>query len=129
MEDYFNPSRPLHDLLEDKHTVLGYYVGFTESDSPSSPSCPHAPPEGKNIHLSQPNQRFFWHVNKNAPYKTEPLALYSSNVVPSPDFLRDRWARIMDKWGQSMKNAYVLNPKSYISMFRINFPALRILLI
>ena len=116
MEDYFNPNRPLQELQKDKRTVLGHYVGFTESDSPSSPGCPID--SGKELpNLPRPNYRFFWHTNENAPFETERLALYSSNVVPSPDFLRDRWAGIMDKWGQSMKNAYVLNLKSYISKF------------
>jgi len=44
-------------------------------------------------------------MNKKAPYETEFSALTSSNVVPSPNSLKERWVGIMDQWGQSMKNA------------------------
>jgi hypothetical protein len=120
MEDYFNPSRPLHDLQKDERSVQGYYVGFKEQPEAMSrgqAGCTtklkqltldintRSPDLGPNYHW-----QFFWYMNKNlkASYGTEFSALNLVNVVPSPDFLRERWAEIMDKWGQSMKNAYVL---------------------
>ena len=120
MEDYFN--QPVDDLRKDQRPVLSHYVGFTEwaPASIDGPGCPPSPSKGTQS--PYPNRRFFWHMSNKA--------LTSSNVVPSPDFLRQRWARIMDQWGQSLKNAYVvLNSKSYVSSFKFKFVALRTLLI
>jgi len=111
MEDYFN--QPLEELRKDERLVLGYHVGFSEWSplSTSTPGCaksktaPPTSPGDTNTQLRHPNCRFFWHMNKKAPYESEISELYSSKVVPSPDFLRERWAGIMDQWGQSMKNA------------------------
>jgi isopenicillin N synthase-like dioxygenase len=106
MEDYFNQS--LEDLRQDERIVQGYYVGFSDC-SPrytSTGSCPKSPsPPPKSTQSPHPNYRYSWHMNKKASYESEFPALNSSNVVPSPDFLRERWTRIMDQWGQSMKNA------------------------
>ena len=135
MEDYFN--QPLDDLRKDEHSVLGHYVGFTARavSGTTGQGCPGlgASAEGQGTSTGQGtsksfgistqplaprlNNKFFWHMGKNlkAPYETQLpallvlAALNSSNVVPSPDFLRKRWAGIMDQWGKSMRNAYVLN--------------------
>ena len=109
MEDYFN--QPVKDLRKDERFELGYYVGFTESLQASivGGGCPTIKPEGDNFPRTgtQPNYKFYWHMNKKAPYETQPEipTLTSYNVVP--DF--PRWDKIMDQWGQSLKNAYVLN--------------------
>lgn len=42
------------------------------------------------------------------PYGTEYPALNAANVVPQADELKERWPAIMEKWGSSMKNAYVV---------------------
>jgi hypothetical protein len=117
MEDYFN--QPLDDLRKDERLVLGHFVGFTALSLASTsggpcpgPGAPLCSPEMESGGITlQANYRFLWHMSKQAHYETQSQvsALTSSNVVPSPDFLRERWTGIMDQWGQSMKNAYVLN--------------------
>ena len=143
MEDYFNRSRPLHNLKKDQRLVQGLQA--TGSKSPTSATnepcrLPKYPTSDTHLHSHQKvhvfnsaknnkntwtfrcDYKFFWHLNEKASYGTEFSAL---NVVPSPDFLRERWAGTMDQWEQSMENAYVLNSKSYISNFRFNFLVLR----
>ena len=122
MEDYFSQS--LEDLRKDQRSVLGYYAGFTEwvPASISEETCPPLIPPCNGTHPPYPNCRFLWHMSNKE--------LTSSNIVPSPNYLRQRWAGIMDKWAQSLKNAYVvLNSKSYVSSFKFKFLALRTLLI
>ena len=56
-------------------------------------------------------------MNQKARPETEHPALHLSNVVPSPDFLRERWVGIMNQWGQSLEFAYVLNSKTQSFIF------------
>jgi hypothetical protein len=107
MEDYFN--QPLDDLRKDERPLAGQshfqVVGFTEratawvANEPCTQttcSLVTIPPAVLDIST----RRFLWHMNE-----TQSPALNSSNVVPSADFLRERWTGITDQWGQSMKNA------------------------
>ena len=120
MEDYFN--QPLDELQKDERPELGYQVGVT-LELTERPKCavdepclkiiealkPSERPLDISAHSPDPKCRFFWSMSEKPPYETQFPALNSSNVVPSADFLKDRWAGIMDQWGKSMKNAYVLN--------------------
>ena len=129
MEDYFN--QPLEDLQEDERVVLDHHTGFSHKAPPSStqPGCTAAAQYANSkTHSPHSNLRFFWHMNKEAPSEAERSALCSANVVPSADFLRERWVEIMNQWGQTMEFAYVLNSKAYISKV-YNFLASRALLI
>jgi len=108
MEDYF--IQPLDDLQKDERPELGCGVGFTGRVSwvPGQQCIPSRKLSEKSLDSTQsphPNYRFLWSMSEKAPYETQFPALNSSNVVPSADFLRERWAGIMNQWGQSMKNA------------------------
>ena len=110
MEDYFN--QPLDDLRKDGRPELkSNHVGFAEqaTSSTSDRGCPQKISDVGTSSLLG-NRRFFWHMS---------AALSPFNVVPSSEFLRERWVGTMDQWGGSMKNAYVLNSKFYISEFKI----------
>ena len=137
MEDYFN--QPPDDLRRDERPgpfFTGFTGGGTWvtdqscveqgtkanyksilSTSTSSSMSKEAPSETSTDIMSKkapsetpfdisarspgPNYRFLWNMSKL-------LALNRPNVVPSAAFLSERWW-IMNQWGQSMENAYVLN--------------------
>ena len=132
MEDYFN--QPLDDLRKhsrieplDRDNLRSFpstisepldrdnlrKIQFFNSGSGSSSSqvllagfrdgvTPYLAPLGCPLNSdpavspTHPSCKFFYYMKKN-------------ENVPSPDFLSERWDRIMDQWGQSMKYAYVLN--------------------
>lgn len=58
-------------------------------------------------HSPDPKCRFFWKMSEKPPYETEYPALNAANVVPRAEDIRARWTPIMEKWGKSMKTAYV----------------------
>ena len=123
MEDYFNQSPD--DLRKDERSVSGHIMGFTKRVfSSTDQGCPDV--SAKSISAeSSTNSRFLWQMSTdapnvtpspalismslNAPDVTQRSALNSSNVVTSEIRLRPQWRAIMNKWGQSMRNAYVLN--------------------
>lgn len=59
-------------------------------------------------HQPDPKCRFFYKMSEKPPYDTQFPALNAPNVVPQAPELKERWTPIMEKWGESMKNAYVL---------------------
>lgn len=61
-------------------------------------------------HNPDPKCRFFWKMSEKPPYETQFPGLNAPNVVPEHPSIRGRWTAIMEKWGQSMKNAYVADP-------------------
>ena len=98
------------NLTQSTQSLILVRTGFMEEAAPSAimQPCKSAEPATTmttlNFKLARSilpfhSFRFFWHMNPQVP------ELHSSNVVPSADFLRKRWSRIMDQWGQSMKNA------------------------
>lgn len=58
-------------------------------------------------HSPDPKCRFFWKMSEKPPYETQFPALNAANVVPQDEAIKARWTPIMEKWGQSMKNACV----------------------
>ena len=83
---------------ESRETSLARFTNAEVFDQPDPAVSP-----------THPSYRFFYYMKKN-------------ENVPSPDFLSERWDRIMDQWGHSMKNAYVLNSLLlilYLSKYRI----------
>jgi hypothetical protein len=58
-----------------------------------------------SAHAPDPKCRFFWKMGDKPPYETQFPALNATNVVPSADFLRDRWEHTMIQWGNAMKTA------------------------
>lgn len=67
---------------------------------------------------ADPKCRFFYRMGQKPPYETEFPSLNMPNVRPAGF---DTWTSTMDKWGQSMKNAYVL-PDSVRDGFSV-FPS------
>ena len=57
-------------------------------------------------HNPDPKCRFFWKMSEKPPYETQFPGLNAPNVVPQGDAIKQRWIPTMEKWGQSMKNAY-----------------------
>ena len=113
MEDYFN--QPLDDLRKDERPELGYRMGLALGGATWSSDQPcflNMMSRSSTLDIGTqspyPCYRFQWNMGEKAPYEALFSALKSSNVVPSADFLRGRWAGIMDQLGQSMKNAYVM---------------------
>ena len=58
-------------------------------------------------HNPDPKCRFFWKMSDKPPYETQFPGLNAPNVVPQATGVHERWTPIMQKWGQSMRNAYV----------------------
>lgn len=56
-------------------------------------------------HSPDPKCRFFWKMSEKPPYETQFPGLNAPNVVPQAENINQRWTPIMEKWGQSMKNA------------------------
>jgi hypothetical protein len=118
LEDYF--AQPIADLERDQRPELGYQVGVTLENT-EKPKCavdepclkvierldPAERPLDISAHEPDPKCRFFWKMSKAPPYKTQYPALNAANIVPQADHLKGRWVDIMEKWGQSMKDAYV----------------------
>ena len=103
MEDYFN--QPLDDLRKDERPELGHQLGFL---GPGVRSQSHSLSE--SWASDQSCNKFRHSMDEKLPYETQfPVLNSSSNVVPSADFLKERWVGIMDQWGKSMKHACVLN--------------------
>lgn len=58
-------------------------------------------------HSPDPKCRFFYKMSETPPYETAYPGLNAANVVPSAEHIKSRWTPTMDKWGTSMKRAYV----------------------
>jgi hypothetical protein len=61
---------------------------------------------------ADPKCRFFWKMTEKPPYETAFPSLNMHNVVPEAK--KDVWADTLNKWGTSMKNAYVVLPSSKV---------------
>ncbi|CAL1695199.1 unnamed protein product [Somion occarium] len=116
LEDYF--AQPESALKQDERPELGYQVGVTLENT-EKPKCavdepclnviarldPADRPLDITAHSPDPKCRFFWKMSQKPPYETRFPALNAPNVVPEAPEIRQRWTPIMEKWGQSMKNA------------------------
>ncbi|PSR76726.1 hypothetical protein PHLCEN_2v8323 [Hermanssonia centrifuga] len=116
MEDYF--AQPEQDLKRDERPELGYQVGVTLENT-EKPKCavdepclqiiaklaPSERPLDITAHSPDPKCRFFWKMSEKPPYETQFPGLNAANVVPQSESIQIRWTAVMEKWGQSMKNA------------------------
>ncbi|KAM6498551.1 hypothetical protein JOM56_006499 [Amanita muscaria] len=116
LEDYFN--QPEADLKKDERPELSYQVGVTLENTEKPKCAVHEPclhiierldPSERPLDISghhpDPKCRFFWRMGEQPPYKTQFPGLNSPNVVPQASEIKERWPRIMEKWGSSMKAA------------------------
>ena len=127
LEDYF--AQPAPTLQRDERPELGYQVGVTLENT-EKPKCavdepclnviarldPAERPLDITAHSPDPKCRFFWRMGERPPYETQFPALNTPNVVPEAEPLKSKWPATMDKWGTSMKHAYV---PSYIVLSSI----------
>lgn len=116
IEDYF--AQPEETLKKDERPELGYQIGVTLENT-EKPKCavdepclkviarldPVERPLDISAHSPDPKCRFFWKMSERPPYETSYPGLNAPNVVPESEHLRERWTRIMEKWGTSMKTA------------------------
>ncbi|KAI0814807.1 Clavaminate synthase-like protein [Irpex lacteus] len=116
MEDYF--ALPEDELKKDERPELGYQVGVTLENT-EKPKCavdepcldviarlePSERPLDITAHSPDPKCRFFWKMSDKPPYETQFPGLNAPNVVPQAPSIHDRWTPILEKWGQSMRNA------------------------
>ncbi|KAF9535668.1 Clavaminate synthase-like protein [Crepidotus variabilis] len=116
MEDYFN--QPEAELKKDERPELSYQVGVTLENT-EKPKCavdepclkiiekldPAERPLDISAHSPDPKCRFFWKMGDKPPYETHFPSLNAPNVVPQADFLKEKWAPVMEQWGVSMKSA------------------------
>ena len=58
-----------------------------------------------NAHQPDPKCRFFWKMGDIPPYETAYPALNAPNVIPQNESIKARWEPVLEKWGNSMKNA------------------------
>jgi len=119
LEDYFN--QPTSQLKKDERPELSYQVGVTLENT-ERPKCavdapclriierldPTERPLDISAHAPDPKCRFFWKMSEKPPYETQYPALNAANVVPQAENLHERWPRTMERWGNAMKNAYVV---------------------
>ncbi|KAI0348347.1 Clavaminate synthase-like protein [Trametopsis cervina] len=116
MEDYFNLEDD--ELKKDERPELGYQVGVTLENT-EKPKCavdepclniiaqlePSERPLDITAHNPDPKCRFFWKMSEKPPYETQFPGLNAPNVVPQDQSVHERWTPVMQKWGQSMKDA------------------------
>jgi isopenicillin N synthase-like dioxygenase len=116
LEDYFN--QPESELKKDERPELSYQVGVTLENT-EKPKCavnesclrvierldPAERPLDISGHQPDPKCRFFWRMGEKPPYETQFPGLNAPNVVPQAPSLQERWPRVMEKWGSSMKAA------------------------
>ena len=126
LEDYF--AQPEQDLKRDERPEFSYQIGVTLENT-EKPKCavdepclriiekldPAERPLDITAHSPDPKCRFFWKMSEKPPYETQFPGLNLSNIVPQAEYLRDRWALIMEQWGKSMKNAYALFPSHFLA--------------
>ena len=119
MENYF--AQPEEALKKDERPELSYQVGVTLENT-EKPKCavdepclqviarldPAERPLDIMGHQPDPKCRFFWKMSEKPPYETQFPGLNAPNVVPESENIKQRWTPVMEKWGRSMKNAYVL---------------------
>jgi len=119
LEDYF--AQPRDALKHDERPELAYQIGVTLEDT-EKPKCavdepclrviqrldPSERPLDISAHSPDPKCRFFWRMVEEPPYKTEFPGLNAPNVTPQAEGIQERWGPVMNQWGTSMKNAYVL---------------------
>lgn len=123
MEDYF--AQPEAALKKDERPELSYQVGVTLENT-EKPKCavdepclqviarldPSERPLDISGHQPDPKCRFFWKMGEVPPYETKFPSLNAPNVAPEDEGIRARWAPTLEKWGNSMRTAYV---RSYTS--------------
>lgn len=116
IEDYF--AQPEDILKKDERPELGYQVGVTLENT-EKPKCavdepclnviarldPSERPLDINAHQPDPKCRFFWKMGDIPPYETAYPALNAPNVIPQNESIKARWEPVLEKWGNSMKNA------------------------
>jgi len=116
LEDYF--AQPTEALQRDERPEFGYQVGAT-LDNTEKPKCavdepclrvierldPAERPLDISGHDPDPKCRFFWRMVEKPPYDTQFPALNAENVVPKTAGIKERWTPVMNRWGDSMKNA------------------------
>ncbi|KAM5530742.1 hypothetical protein V8D89_015602 [Ganoderma adspersum] len=116
IEDYFAQAEDT--LRKDERPELSYQIGVTLENT-EKPKCavdepclkviarldPAERPLDISAHSPDPKCRFFWKMSERPPYETNYPALNAPNVVPESEHLRERWTRIMEKWGKSMNAA------------------------
>lgn len=122
LEDYF--ALPPETLRRDERPDLGFQVGVTLENT-EKPKCavdepcldvisrlaPAERPLDISAHSPDPKCRFFWSMAgaEKPPYATRFPALNAENIVPDDVTVKDRWTPVMQKWGTSMKSAYVFS--------------------
>lgn len=123
LEDYF--AQPEEILKKDEHPELGYQIGVTLENTEKPKCAVHEPclkiierlelserPLDISGHHPDPKCRFFWRMSDKPPYGTQFPVLNSPNLVPEAGHIRSRWPTVMEKWGKSMKDAYVISSTS-----------------
>jgi hypothetical protein len=120
LEDYFAQGREA--LRRDERPELAYQIGVTLEDT-ERPKCavdepclrvierldPAERPLDVGGHEPDPKCRFFWRMGERTPYETEFPGLNAENVTPEAEGIKGRWGPVMETWGASMKNAWVVS--------------------
>lgn len=135
IEDYF--AQPDAELKMDERPELGYQVSIpcilivevlipyqvgVTLENTEKPKCavdepclniiarldPSERPLDITAHNPDPKCRFFWKMSEKPPYETQFPGLNAPNVVPQAEHIKARWSTIMETWGKSMKDAYVM---------------------
>ena len=105
-------------MKKDERPELSYQVGVTLENT-EKPKCavdepclqviarldPPERPLDISGHHPDPKCRFFWKMSEKPPYETQFPGLNAPNVVPQAEHIQERWTPVMERWGQSMKNA------------------------
>jgi len=116
VEDYF--VQPEEILKKDERPELAYQVGVTLENT-EKPKCavdepcldvigrldPAERPLDITAHSPDPKCRFFWRMSEAPPYDTHFPTLNIQNICPEAPHIEERWPTLMNKWGQSMKDA------------------------
>jgi hypothetical protein len=116
LEDYF--ALPRAELKKDERPELSYQIGVTLENT-EKPKCavdepclrvierlePSERPLDISGHHPDPKCRFFWQMVTKPPYETMFPGLNADNIIPDAPHIKERWPKIMDQWGSSMKNA------------------------
>ena len=135
IEDYF--AQPEEILKQDERPELSYQVSdllktiVTQAhpvlqvgvtlENTEKPKCavdepclniiarlePSERPLDITAHSPDPKCRFFWKMSEKPPYETLFPGLNAPNVVPRDPLIQQGWTPTMEKWGRSMKTAYV----------------------
>ena len=115
MEDYFSqdPKQLQKDVRADIHYQVGATPEFIEKAiCANALKCKDlideyavdSKPTLKKDHGADPKWRFFWRIG-NRPEKSEYPELNAKQVVPQSPQFKDRWANVMNAWGNKMITA------------------------